>query len=141
MPLSKIARSMTAAFIAAALSLGLLAAQPAHAGSVVIRDFVLTHGINDREPMGTTEQFDTDDALGFAFARLNNDGTPTNVSFIWELDNQVHASIDMSVGTSPGWRTWSSVTLRPGTWRVKLMDESGLMLAEKSFTIGETSIQ
>ena len=141
MPLSKIARSMSAAFVAAALSLGLLAAQPAHAGSVVIRDFVLTHGINDREPMGTTERFDTDDARGFAFARLNNDGTPTNVSFIWELDNQVHASIDMSVGTSPGWRTWSSVTLRPGSWRVKLMDESGLMLAEKSFTISETSIQ
>ncbi len=135
MPLSNVVRSMSAAVVAAALSIGLFAAQPAHAGSVVIRDFVLTHGIIDREPMGTTENFDIDDSRGFAFARLNNDGTPTNVSFVWEVDNQVHASIDMNIGTSSGWRTWSSVNLRPGNWRVKLMDESGLMLAEKSFTI------
>ena len=90
-------RAMSAAVVAATLSLGLFVAQPAQAGSVVIRDFVLTHGINEREPMGTTEQFAMNDQRGFAFARLNNDGAPTNVSFVWEIDNQVHASIDMSV--------------------------------------------
>ena len=132
---SLVLRSMSAAIVAATLSLGLFAAQPALAGSVVIRDFVLTHGITDREPMGTTEQFAMTDQRGFAFARLNNDGDPTNVSFVWEIDNQVHASIDMNVGTSSGWRTWSSVNLRPGTWRVKLVDVSGLMLAEKTFTV------
>lgn len=136
---SLVARSVSAAFVAATLSLGLLVAQPAQAGSVVIRDFVLTHGISEREPMGTTEDFAVNDERGYAFARLHNDGTPTNVSFVWEIDNTVHASIDMSVGTSSGWRTWSSVALRPGTWRVKLMDESGLMLAEKTFTIGDNN--
>lgn len=132
---SLVVRGASAAVVAATLSIGLLVAQPAQAGSVIIRDFVLTHGINEREPMGATEDFALTDQRGFAFARLHNEGTPTNVSFVWEVDNSVHASIDMNVGTSPGWRTWSSVALRPGKWRVKLIDESGLMLAEKTFTV------
>ena len=106
------ARSVSAAFVAATLSLGLLIAQPAQAGSVVIRDFVLTNGISDREPMGTTENFATGDERGYAFARLNNDGAPTNVSFVWEVDDQVHASIDMSVSpVRPKATSWKGLVL------------------------------
>ena len=132
----KAGRVITGALGAAAISLTLLAASSAQAGSVVIRDFVLTHGIYEREPVGNTDVFSTGDERGYAFARINNDGDATQVSFVWEFDDQVHATIDMNVGSSPGWRTWSSVNLRPGNWRVKLIDQNGVIMAERSFTVG-----
>ena len=42
----------------------------------------------------------------------------------------------MNIGTSPGWRTWSTANLRPGNWRVALVDASGAVLTEKAFTVG-----
>lgn len=129
-------RALVATVLAAAFAVPFLTAQPAAAeGSVVIRDFVLTHGIYDREPVGTTESFASSDGRGYAFARISNDGTPTQVSFVWYYGDEMHASIDMNIGTSSGWRTWSSVNLRPGNWRVKLQDANGMVLAERSFSV------
>ena len=128
-------RALVATILAAAFAVPFLAAQPAAAeGSMVIRDFVLTHGIFEREPTGTTD-FASSDGRGYAFARISNEGMPTQVSFVWYYGDEMHASIDMNVGTSGGWRTWSSVNLRPGNWRVKLQDQNGMVIAERSFTV------
>ena len=129
-------RALVATILAAAFAFPFLTAQPAAAeGSVVIRDFVLTHGIHEREPVGTTDSFMSSDGRGYAFARISNDGSPTQVSFIWYYGDEMHATIDMNIGTSGGWRTWSSVNLRPGNWRVKLQDSNGMVIAERSFSV------
>ena len=133
-------RALVATILAAAFAFPFLAAQPAAAdGKMVIRDFVLTHGIFEREPTGTTEKFATSDGRGYAFARIANEGMPTQVSFVWYYGDEMHASIDMNIGTSGGWRTWSSVNLRPGNWRVKLQDQNGMVIAERSFTVEHAS--
>ncbi len=133
-------RALVAMIIAAAFAVPFLATQPAAADEkMVIRDFVLTHGIFEREPTGTTEKFATSDGRGYAFARIANEGMPTQVSFVWYYGDEMHASIDMNIGTSGGWRTWSSVNLRPGNWRVKLQDQNGMVIAERSFTVEHSS--
>jgi hypothetical protein len=133
-------RALVATILAAAFAVPLLAAQPAAAdGSIVIRDFVLTHGIFEREPTGTTDKFSSSDGRGYAFARIANEGMPTQVSFVWYYGEEMHASIDMNIGTSGGWRTWSSVNLRPGNWRVKLQDQNGMVIAERSFMVEHSS--
>jgi hypothetical protein len=113
MTFARISSRVAGAVLGALLAVPFLTAQPAVAqSSIVIRDFVLTHGIYEREPVGTTEIF--------AFA------------------DEKHASIDMNIGTSGGWRTWSSINLRPGNWRVKLQDASGAVIAERSFMVEHT---
>jgi len=122
--------------LSAALS---LAALPVMAnGSIVVRSFVLSHGIHEREPISDTETFNVDDGKTFAFARIQNDGDPTMVSFVWERDNVEHATVPVSVGASSGWRTWSTAQLRSGNWRVKLVDAQGEVLLEKAFTVGDS---
>ena len=114
-----------------------LASLPAVAeSSMVVRDFVLSHGIEGREPISNTESFRVEDGKAFAFARINNTGVPTRLSFVWNHGDRHHATVPVTVGTSPGWRTWSTVTLRPGTWHVKLVDDGGEVLLEKAFTVG-----
>ena len=54
---------------------------PAHAGqTLVLRDFILTHGIDEREPIDITDSYLSSDKRAYAFFRIHNLGTPTNVS-------------------------------------------------------------
>lgn len=117
-----------------------LAALPAMAeGAVVVRNFVLSHGIEGREPINNTESFRVEDGKAFAFARIHNTGAPTTMSFVWNHGERHHATIPVTVGTSSGWRTWSTVKLRPGNWHVKLVDGGGEVVLEKAFSVGPGS--
>ena len=119
-----------------ASSLTILSAQADQ--TLVIRNFVLSHGINEREPVDITYSFLPSDERAYAFLRVNNLGAPTSVSFIWYYEDRVHAAVDLDIGTSPGWRTWSSANVRSGQWRVELLGYDGLVLAEHSFVVAPT---
>ena len=103
--------------------------------TLVIRDFVLSHGINEREPVDITYSFLPSDERVYAFLRVNNLGAPTRVSFVWYYEDRVHATVDQDIGTSPGWRTWSSANVRSGQWRVELRGHDGLVLVGHSFVV------
>ena len=134
--------AMTAMLVGAAWAASAFVALPAMAGSsLVIRDFVLTHGIYEREPVGTTDSFSIDDGRGYAFVRIANDGAPTTVSFVWMHAGETHANVDMNIGTSSGWRTWSSVNLKPGQWRVDVKSSDGTILAQRSFMVEDAMSQ
>ena len=127
---------MTWAIVGATFTLCLLALRSAEAqDTLIIRDFVLARGVVNREPVGITETFSPADGHAYAFVRLYNTGAPTKVSFIWHYGDMLYATVKTNVGVSSGWRTWSSVRLRSGEWRVKLVTESGLILAEIAFTV------
>ncbi len=118
-----------------------LAPQPAEAdNSLVVRDFVLTRDIAGREPIDNIRTYGPADGDAIAFARLDNSGGPTTVTFRWYFGGQEHAEVQMPVGNSPGWRTWSSANLRPGSWRVELVDANGIVLTEARFWVGRTDV-
>jgi len=128
----------------AALCLALplaLAATPVSAeedesnGGVVIKDFVLTRAIEQREPIDMVEDFTLSDDTGYAFFRVFNDGPPTRMTAVWMYQGQVHAHVPLTIGTAEGWRTWTSANLKPGDWSVQLRDTSGTVLAERSFAV------
>jgi hypothetical protein len=106
------------------------------AEGLVIRDFVLTRGIAEREPTDAVDSFHLSDSQGYVFARIANDGSPTGVTVVWRYGDTVHAAIDLDVGTSTGWRTWSSANLKAGPWTVELVDAEGIVLAQQNFTVG-----
>ena len=133
-------RPRTLKLAAAALCLALAgpfvgAAPAAASGDLIIRDFVLTHGVYEREPVDAVETFSPADERGYLFARIANDGGPTNITVVWYRDGVIHGHVDLHVGTSTGWRTWSSANLTQGDWRVELVTESGVVLAERSFPV------
>ncbi len=114
---------------------GLWATPALSDGSMVVRDFVLTNGIVDREPSDTVRSHFVQGQKIFAFARIQNAGEPTAVNFIWRRDDSRHASVWLNVGVSAGWRTWSSANLSPGDWQVRLVDSFGEVLSERAFTV------
>ncbi len=127
------------ALFGAALAVSTLAAAPAAAtGELVVRDFVLTNDVVDREPTNEAVAFTTHDERAFAFARINNTGAPTTVKVVWRHEGMEHGSVWLNVGMSSGWRTWSSANLRPGNWSVTLVDAGGSVLVQRSFIVGQT---
>ncbi|MDJ0970671.1 MAG: DUF2914 domain-containing protein [Kiloniellales bacterium] len=122
--------------LAAALLAATAAWQPAQAAEMPeVNDFVLTRGMVEREPSDPVDGFSSADRRGFAFARIKNAGEPTSVAFVWTRDQHHHATIHMNIGTSPAWRTWSSVNLQPGLWNVQVVSEAGQVLGQKSFRV------
>jgi hypothetical protein len=119
-----------------ALALAPLDAAPASAeGNIIIKDFVLTHAIDEREPIDMVEGFTPADETGYVFARVENDGPRSHLTAVWIHEGEEHARVGLNIGTSSGWRTWSSANLKPGDWTVQLRDEQGVILAEREFAV------
>ncbi len=122
--------------IAVAVMSALVLAPSAYAeGDLVVQDLILSHGVYEREPADIAKSFEPSDERAYAFARISNAGPLTNVSFVWHYGSNIHAIVDLNVGTSQGWRTWSSAKLKSGDWRIELVTEEGEVLAERAFTV------
>ena len=133
----KLSRLFACAVFALLVGFSVIAPQPASAGTeVTIRDFVIARDIVDREPVEVTDSFLTSDSRAFAFARINNPGDPTTLSFMWTYNSVHHATVDLKIGTSVSWRTWSSIELAPGNWEIKVVTEDGTVIAKTAFTVG-----
>ncbi len=122
--------------IAVAVMSALVLAPSAYAeGDLVVQDLILSHGVYEREQTDIAKSFEPSDERAYAFARISNAGPLTNVSFVWHYGSNIHAIVDLNVGTSQGWRTWSSAKLKSGDWRIELVTEEGEVLAERAFTV------
>ena len=122
--------------IAVAVMSALVLAPSAYAeGDLVVQDLVLSHGVYEREQTDIAKSFEPSDERAYAFARISNAGPLTNVSFVWHYGSNIHAIVDLNVGTSQGWRTWSSAKLKSGDWRIELVTEEGEVLTERAFTV------
>lgn len=98
-----------------------------------VLDFVLAGNVESREPQNIVEAFGKENTRGFAFARLRVN-TASDVTFVWYRNDTPVARYKSSIHPAKKWRTYSSVTLRPGQWKVQLLDKDQVV-AEKTFTI------
>lgn len=133
-------RNLVALAVIVLVAAGLTTRTAAADNTLVVRDFALTRDIAGREPIDNIRTFGPADEDAIAFARLDNSGAPTTVTFKWYFGGQEHAAVRMPVGNSPGWRTWSSASLRPGSWRVELVDAHGVVLLEDRFWVDRTDV-
>lgn len=106
--------------------------------SLHINRFVLSTNVENREPQNVKESFTTDDKQVFAFVEVS---TPTSetITFVWSRDGKVHFEMSAHIAASPRFRTYTSVRALPGYWTVKIQDQSGKVLEEKSFEIPTSS--
>lgn len=110
------------------------AAQLAKAQDLQVLDFVLTNRVIKREPQGALDTFAEGAKQGVAFARLHAN-VNTEVTFVWLRDGQEYRRYKAPVQATKQWRTFSSINLRPGDWKVQLVGKNNEVLAEKSFLV------
>lgn len=104
-------------------------------------DTAVATGVERRVPTGLGEVFSTDVGSVWAWVSVENLGAPTTLTMVWRRDDKVRSSLELPVGTSPRWRTWSRNRIRKfdaGEWTVDLYDADGNLLDTLEFTIRDT---
>lgn len=129
-----IARFFYTLFFFCLSTISVLAQETAPDDSVlVISQFVLCEDVIEREPVNIRQAFYIDQGQAFCFARISNSGELITLKFKWYFEDEPYFEFDAKVGTSPHWRTYSSITLRTGLWRVELVHPDGTVLREIRF--------
>jgi hypothetical protein len=108
---------------------------------VRIVDSAIASGVEKRVPTGLADVFGTDAGTVWAWVAVENLGEPTKITMVWRRDDKVRSTLELSVGTSPRWRTWSRNHIRKfdaGEWTVDLYDTDGNLLDTLEFTVRDT---
>ena len=90
-----------------------------------------------RELTGQAESFAAGTERVFCRMHISGAVAPTTVTHSWYFEGKTMAQVELNVG-SANWRTWSSKRLLPswkGPWEVKVLDQTGKVLASAAFTV------
>lgn len=98
-------------------------------------EFLLCEDVEDREPVNPKENFTTLDERVYAYARIHNTEEPVNLYFRWTHNGAVYAKINLLIGVSEAWRTYTSVQISEGEWKVELVTEDDEVLASTEFRV------
>lgn len=114
----------------------------AHA-PMTLRSIAAGTGVEDRQLQGESDAFKTGAPVWVHIA-VRNPGPPGTVTMIWSLEGDAVWEMDLDVGTSGGWRTWTRMRMpasRTGQWTVEVRDSAGEKLGEVSFDVVGRSTQ
>jgi hypothetical protein len=85
-----------------------------------------------------SNRFPSDVGQVNAFVRIKNSGAPTTATMVWKYGTKEQFRIDLKIGTSPTWRSWSRMTMsahKKGGWMVEILDEDGVPVGGIPFQI------
>ncbi len=105
--------------------------------TLFVIDFVLAKDVLEREPVEIVDSYNIDDSRAWSFARIHNSEMMQNIHFEWYHDDELYFEMSTRIGISSDWRTYSSVTLQPGHWRVVLKDRHGQALDKIRFDVSK----
>ncbi len=105
--------------------------------SLIISRLVIAGSIEDREPVGVVNAFSASTEKVYCFLEAKEILEVTTVSFVWYYGDTKTATVELPIGISPRWRTYSSKKLggRTGEWKVELQDAGGNVLDSVAFTV------
>jgi hypothetical protein len=102
-------------------------------------DLAIGAGVHQRTLQGQAERFPARGQRLWGHVTLANSGPPTFVTMVWKHEGKARWRIDLRVGESPAWRTWSRYTMKPlrdlGHWEVEVLDATGRSLAVTQFIV------
>ena len=106
---------------------------------LAVAEIIFASGI-DRANLAVIDpasEFDADVQQVVCYTRITGAQESTVVTHAWYYEGKTKAKVELAVG-SASWRTYSTKQIQPtwtGQWEVKVLDESGAVLASASFTV------
>lgn len=102
--------------------------------SVEVLDALVGTGVENREPIGAAESFDATVTRVYCWTRAKASSTPVTLHHVWSRDGEKVSEVPLTLNVSPA-RTWSYKTVVPGSWKVEVTDESGVVLKTLEFQV------
>jgi hypothetical protein len=84
--------------------------------------------------VGENREFESSVGAVYCWTKVSTKTVPATIVDVWYLgDKKVFEyPLDLKFAST---RTWSSKSVRPGSWRVDVTDEAGKVLSSVSFTV------
>lgn len=99
-----------------------------------VEKIVFCTGVESRDPIGEGDTFNASADRIYCWIKIVADNVPIEVKHIWYADNKKVAEIPLSVKYSST-RTWSNKSIWVAQWKVEVIDDTGEILATKTFTV------
>jgi hypothetical protein len=137
----KITLSLPQQWILAAVAMVLMSGLPAAALSppppFEVAQFVVCANVQNRSPVDVRDVFPGDTKTVFCYLEARAIQEPAEVKMVWYHEEEELASVPLTIGQSPRWRTYSSKEIqgRKGNWKVYLLDSADNSLASVQFVI------
>jgi Protein of unknown function (DUF2914) len=112
----------------------LAAAQKEPPKGLSVEKAVAATSVEEREPVGEATEFNASVEQVTCWTKVVAETVPTKIKHVWYVDNQQVFEISLDINY-PSTRTWSTKTIRAGSWRVDVTDETGTVLTSVSFTV------
>ena len=134
----RLSRMRTPLYLTGIFLIILALAAPARADEgLTLGRFLICKKIKDREPVGVTSTFPEGTSKVYAFIEALDVAEETSLKVLWIYEGKETAIIDLSIGKSKRWRTFSSKRIgkRTGSWEVRLLDSKDNTLRAQKFTV------
>jgi hypothetical protein len=92
--------------------------------------------IDNKEISGEAAQFPETVERLYCWMKVSADQTPVTLKHVWYVDGQKEAEVPLDIKYA-SMRTWSSKSVRPGSWKVEVVDDKGTVLSSKEFTVAK----
>ncbi|MBC8466090.1 DUF2914 domain-containing protein [bacterium] len=106
--------------------------------SIVLKEITLCKTVKDREPVDKSDRFRLDDKKIYCFSVFENEHKKQKIFHKWYREGVLMLSIELKVGLSKHWRTWSSknfYTGHEGAWEVTIVNQDETELGRTSFKV------
>ncbi len=100
--------------------------------------------IINRQLLKPDSLFNLDDRRIYCMTKIQNQNNGKTIFHKWYHEGKLRASIEMEIGRSYNWRTWSYINIRPervGNWKVVVVDTLGISYDSLLFKIENNMIE
>ena len=135
---TKVSPSPTAQPVTPAPANNVTAPEVGSPSDIIVNQLVVCTGVEGRNPVGANDRFTIDTSPLTGFVSLNNSGSETKITMVWVHEEKVRDRINLTVGVSKRWRTWSRKTIRrndQGAWTLMVLDYNNKVLGSAEFVI------
>jgi hypothetical protein len=125
-------------FVCVLVVLGVAAAQEktskAADQGIKVEKIVAATSVDNHEAVGENTEFDASVGTVYCWTKVTTNTVPATIKHVWYFgDKKVfEQSLDLKYAST---RTWSSKSVKSGSWKVDVTDDAGAVLSSVSFTV------
>jgi len=120
------------------VTMGIAAAQEKTSNAadqgITVEKIVAATSVDNHEAVGENKEFDASVGTVYCWTKVNAKTVPATIKHMWYFgDKKVfEQSLDLKFAST---RTWSSKSVKSGSWKVDVTDDAGAVLSSVSFTV------
>ena len=99
-----------------------------------VKKIVVATSVQDREPVGENTEFPASVGTLSCWTKVAAKTLPSTVKHVWYIGDKKVFELSLDI-KYPSTNTWSTVSVRPGTWKVVVTDAAGAELSSVSFSV------